>query len=131
MEPAGIEAMLKQFVEKHKLLYKVKEIYKAKYGKEVKRLQCVGHVQKGLGTALRRLKREAKGIGGKGKLINELVAKPQNYYGIAIRTNAGDIKKMKKAINASLFHCVATANTPHMHVHCPTGKESWCRFKKI
>ena len=37
---------------------------------------------------------------------------------------------MKKAINASLFHCIATASTPHMHVHCPDGKESWCRFKK-
>ena len=143
MEPAGIEAMFKRSVEKHKLLYtslycdgdsksydKVKEIYKAKYGKEVKRLQCVGHVQKRLGTALRRLKKEVKGIGGKGKLTNELVDKLQNYYGIAIRSNAGDIKKMKKAINASLFHCVATANTPHMHVHCPDGKESWCRFKK-
>ena len=43
--------------------------------------------------------------------------------------NAGDLKN-GKAINASLFHCVATASTPHTHVHCPDGKESWGHFKK-
>ena len=98
----------------------MKDVYQDKHGKEVKRLQCVGHVQKHLGTALRKLKKEVKGLGGKGKLTKELIEKLQKYYGIAIRTNAGDVHKMKEAINASLFHCLATANTPHMHVYCPS-----------
>ena len=86
-------------------------------------------MQKRLGTALRKLKKEVKGLGGKGKLTKDLIDKLQKYYGIAIRTNAGDLQKMKEAINASLFHCLATTSTPHMHVYCPDGKESWCRFK--
>ena len=98
---------------------RVKQVYKDKHTKEVERLQCMGHVQKRMGTALRKLKKDVKGLGGKGKLTKALIDKLQNYYGIAIRSNVGDLKGMKKAINASLFHCIATANKPHMHVHCP------------
>ena len=143
MEPAGIEKMYKRSIDKHGLLYtslycdgdskshdRVKNLYKEKYSKEVKRLQCVGHVQKRLGTALRKLKKDVKGLGGKGKLTKALIDKLQNYYGIAIRANVGDLKGMKQAIDASFFHCIATANSPHMHVHCPDGKDSWCRFKQ-
>ena len=66
IEPTGIEAMFKHSFEKHRLLYtslycdgdsksydKVKNIYKVYHGKEVTHLQCVGHAQKLLGTALR------------------------------------------------------------------------------
>ena len=49
------------------------------------------------------VKKEIKGIGGKGKLTNELVDKLQNYYGIAIRANAGDLNKMKRAIMQAFF----------------------------
>ena len=34
-----------------------------------------------------------------------MIDRLQNYYGIAIRSNVGDLDKMKKAIYASLFHC--------------------------
>lgn len=37
------------------------------YHIEVEKKECVGHVQKRLGTALRKLKREKKGMGGKGR----------------------------------------------------------------
>ena len=47
--------------------------------------ECVGHVQKRVGTNLRNLKKEHKRIGGKGKLTNSAIDKLQNYYGIAIR----------------------------------------------
>ena len=143
MEPAGLVSMYNRSIDKHGLLYtslycdgdskshdRVKDTYKEKYSKEVKRLQCVGHVQKRLGTALRKLKKNVKGLGGKGKLTKALIDKLQNYYGIAVRANVGDLQGMKQAINASLFHCIAKADTPHMHVHCPDGKDSWCRFKK-
>ena len=39
-----------------------------KWGKK----ECVGHVQKRIGTALQKLKKENKGIGGKGKLTDTL-----------------------------------------------------------
>lgn len=46
---------------------RVKQVYKDKHTKEVERLQCVGHVQKCMGTALRKLKKDVKGLGGKRK----------------------------------------------------------------
>lgn len=70
-----------------------------------------------------------KGIGGKGKLTNSLIDKLQNYYGIAIRSNTGDLSGMKSAIYASLFHCVSSKKR-NLHNHCPDGPESWCRYKQ-
>ena len=69
--------------------------------------ECVGHVQKRVGTALRKLKKENKGIGGKGKLTDATIDKLQNYYGIATRSNSADLEAMKSAIYASLFHCAS------------------------
>ena len=36
---------------------------------------------------------------------------------------------MKKAIHASLFHCVSSERRD-LHHHCPEGPNSWCRFNK-
>ena len=58
---------------------------------QVEKKECVCHVQKRVGTALRKLKKENKGIGGQGKLTDSLIDKIQNYYGIAIRSNCGDL----------------------------------------
>lgn len=49
--------------------------------------KCIGHVQKRVSAALRKLKRESPGLGGKGKLTDGTVVKLQSYYGIAIRSN--------------------------------------------
>ena len=84
----------------------VKDVYKHSHHKEVKRLQSVGHVQKRLGTALRKLNRDVKGLDGRGKLTENLINKLQNYYGIAMRSNLGDRKGMKKVIDAKVFHCM-------------------------
>ena len=35
--------------------------------------ECVGHVQKCVGTALRKLKKAKKGMGGKGKLTDSMI----------------------------------------------------------
>lgn len=101
----------------------VKSIYEEK---EMNKLECVGHVQKRVGTRLRNLKKTQKGLGGKGKLTNKIIDKLQNYYGIAIRSNS-TVSEMKKAIHATLFH-VASSKKNNYHVHCPTGESSWCRF---
>ena len=91
--------------------------------------ECVGHVQKRVGTALRKLKKENKGIGGKGKLTDAMIDKLQNYYGIAIRSNSADLEAMKSAIYASLFHC-ASSKKRNLHHHCPNGADSWCHYKQ-
>ena len=49
--------------------------------------ECIGHVQKRVGTRLRKLKKSVKGLGGKGRLTDSTIDKLQNYYGIALRSN--------------------------------------------
>ena len=88
----------------------------------------MGHVQKRLGTALRKLKKETKGLGGKGKLTDSMIDKLHNYYGIAIRSNSGNLKSMKRDILASLWHCASTVRRPFHNAYCPPGKGSWCGY---
>ena len=95
----------------------------------VEKKECVGHVQKRLATALRKLKKENKGLGGNGKLTDSFIDKLQNYNGIAVRSNPGNLQGMKSAIHTSLFHCVSSEKR-NLHHHCPDGPDSWCRFKK-
>jgi hypothetical protein len=82
-----------------------------------------------MGTALRKLKKGNPGIGGKKKLTNAMIDKLQNYYGIAIRFDVGNLNKMKKAIHATLFHCASNKDRP-LHDHCPDGASSWCGYKR-
>ena len=99
MEPEGASRMFKRSVEENNLQYtdfygdgdsksfsEVKNIYP---GIEVQKRECIGHVQKRVGTALRKLKKDNPGPGGKGKLTNAMIDKLQNYYGIAVRSNFG------------------------------------------
>ena len=77
--------------------------------------ECVGHIQKRVGTALRKLKKENKGIGGNGKLTDAMFNKLQNYYGIAIRSNFLDLEDhLCMFIIMSL--CFIKKN---LHHHCP------------
>ena len=100
------------------------------YGKDktVDKEECINHVSKRMGTALRNLVAEAKAkkkpIGGRGKLTKETMTKIQNYYGRAIKDNSGDTSMMKKRIFAILFHLSSTDAAPK-HVHCPPGEQSW------
>ena len=98
-------------------------------GIQVVKKECVGHVQKRMGTRLRNLKKNVKGLGGRGRLTDAIVDRFQNYYGIAIRNNTGDIKQMKKAIYAVLLH-VSSNQSNNWHEQCPDGDKSWCRFKQ-
>ncbi|GFU28542.1 uncharacterized protein TNCV_467651 [Trichonephila clavipes] len=60
------------------------------------------HLQKRVGSHLRKLKKSVKGLRGKGKLTDNFIDKLQNYYGIAIRSNT---KKLAKHAKRS-FCCV-------------------------
>ena len=113
-----------------------KELVRSKvYGDEyiVEKEECVNHVAKRMGTALNNIVAEAKSQGssvsGKGKLTKEKILKIQNYYGKAIKDNAGNIELMKKRIFAILFHLTSDDDNPR-HVHCPTGVDSWCFWNR-
>lgn len=105
------------------------------YGPEVtiKIIECVNHVTKRMGTALRTRveKRKAQNllIGGYGKLTDDRIEKLTNYYSWAIKDNAGNLKAMEHAEWASFFHTLSTDDDPH-HEWCRAGRQSWCFFKR-
>ena len=68
----------------------VKDIY---YGITVSKKECIGQVQKRVGNRFRKLKKSVKGFGNLG-LNDACIYRLQNYYGIAIRSNVGDLPKM-------------------------------------
>lgn len=98
-------------------------------GTPINKKECIGHYQKRLGTALRKLKSKNKGLGGRGKLTNNLVNKMQNYFGIALRNNTESVEKMSKAIWSSFYHLCAKDTHP-LHTKCPIGSDSWCSFQR-
>ena len=101
----------------------VKHIYP---GTIVQKFECIGHYQKRVGNRLRKLRIRTKGLGGKNKkvqtkdkgkgkvtkaksrLTDSVIDKLQNYFGIALRSNVGDLQKMQDAILASLFHVASS-----------------------
>lgn len=99
------------------------------YGEEypVMKCECVGHVQKRMGTRLRNVKKKEK-LGGKGKLTDGLIKKLSNYYGLAIKRHTNTVDDMKKAIMATFLHMCSTDENPQHH-YCPTGITSWCKWQ--
>ena len=59
---------------------------------EVQKKECVGYVQKTVDTRVRKLKKEVNGL--KSKLTEKVIDRLQNFYGIAIRSNPGNLKGM-------------------------------------
>lgn len=129
MEACAAVDMFCRSIEKLKLKYitfvgdrdtscfgRVREAVISKFGEsyQIVKEECVGHVQKRIGTALRKYKKDmkgkkledGKGVGGKGRLIDKVVDKIQNYYGKAIRENPGNLERIKKSINAIKSHMI-------------------------
>ena len=48
----------------------------------------------------------------------------QNYYGMAIRHNPGQLHEMKKGIGAVLWHCSDIQNLELRHQFCPKSNHS-------
>ncbi|GFS92868.1 transposable element Tcb1 transposase [Trichonephila clavipes] len=98
----------------------------------IQKIECVGHVQKRMGTRLRKLKlvyskkklSDGKTIGGKGRLTDSLIDKLAHYYVNAIRCNSTSVKEMRKAIWAVWGHSCSTDDEP-MHWFCPTNPNTW------
>ncbi|GFW73548.1 uncharacterized protein TNCV_4327051 [Trichonephila clavipes] len=96
------------------------------YGKDsVTKYECIGHVQKRVGAILRKLKSKNKNLSGKGKITDSFIDRLQNYYGIAVRSNVGNLSGLQQNVIAALFHCSSSVEKP-MHEQCPIGKDSWC-----
>ena len=116
MEPEGIRRMFLRSEEKNHLQYtgyigdggsksfssiSNLEPYQ---GKTIKKFECVGHIQKRMGTGLRKVKSQYSGkrledgktIGGYGRLTGERIDRLQTYYGLAIRRHKNDLEGMRK-----------------------------------
>ena len=155
MESKGAIRMFLRSIEKRRLKYTtmvgdgdtgcyshVCEALKRAYDTSyiVSKEECVGHVQKRMGTCLRELKRKSrgkkisdgKGIGGIGRLTDKKIDSIQNYYGQAIRQNSGNLLPMKSAIMAILKHMVRdnNASLEDQHSFCPQDTTTWCKYVK-
>lgn len=82
-----------------------------------------------MGTRLRNLKKQTKGLGGKDKLTGKLIDELSIYYGLAIRRNHDSVEKIRKEIYATLQHKMSTDKKP-THDKCPPGENSWCSWQK-
>lgn len=149
MEAQGILEMFRESETLHGIRYKYylgdgdsssySTVVKAEpYGPDcpVVKKECIGHVQKRMGSRLRRLKKQmgktvlsdGKTIGGKGRLSNEAIQDMQLYYGLAIRRNVTSLENMKTAIWAEYFHLISTNEHP-THVLCPKTSDTWCKYQ--
>lgn len=98
-------------------------------GSKIIKKECVGHVQKRMGSRLRQCKKQNPGIGGRNKLTAKLIDKLSVYYGLAIRRHNTSKDDMKKAIWATFYHYSSTDSQPQ-YQHCPEGSESWCKWQQ-
>ncbi|KAJ4425814.1 hypothetical protein ANN_27440 [Periplaneta americana] len=107
---------------------------------KVSKLECCEHVQKRMGTRLRKLCKDMKGkkcsdgkpLTGRGRLTDSAIDQLQTYYGLAIRRNAGkDVEKVRRAVWAIYFHKYSTDEEPY-HTLCPPGtdEDCWCGYNK-
>ena len=140
MECEGASRIFHRSIQKHKLKYVnflgdgdsksyniVKDVYP---DTQVTKLECVGHYQKRVGTRLRKLKKKVRGLGGRGRLTDATIGRLQNFFGIAIRQNTGDIVAMKSSALATLFHVASLKDNNWHYPHCPMGASSWCKFNR-
>ena len=110
------------------------KVFKGNY--VVVKEECVGHVQKRMGSCLREPEHKRKGeklsdvkvLGGKGRLTGKIIDKIQNYYGEAIRNNPGDIEGMELSIWAIFKHMIWDESIilDEQHKLCP--KNSWYSY---
>ena len=57
-------------------------------------------------------------LSGKGKLTEKVTNSLQNFYGVAIRQNSGNLQETKKAIGAVLWHRTDMKDIEVCHQFC-------------
>ena len=105
----------------------------------VEKSDCIGHIEKRMGSAPRKLvsknkgkeiiptpgETKRRGIHGKNGLTKKTMDQIQNYYGMAIRSNIGNKTSMITAIKAFFGHF------SNNHEYCPDDKTTtWCKFHR-
>ena len=82
---------------------------------EIVKAECIGHIQKRVGSRLLSLKEkykikfhDGKKMFGKERLTGKNRNTLQNYYGKAIRQSIEKLYEMKKSVAAVLFYCSET-----------------------
>ena len=149
---AGVEKWLRS-IEKNILQYttfvgdgdsscfwRVKEACFQKYpdgSYPVNKEECVGHIQKRMGSGLREYKKRMRGqklpdgknVGGAGRLTDAVIDRIQSNYGEAIRNNS-EIGTMKTTISGVYHHMIKDEKMTlvQQHKHCPMNKSTWCKF---
>ena len=143
MEAAGAKVIFHRSVKRNSLRYteyldgdtsSYLEVNLSKpYGHiDIRKLECVGHVQKRLGTRCRSLRdslkkqklSDGKSISGRGRLTEKAMNTLQNCFGMAIRQNTGNLYKMKKCVWAVLYHNTAISHDSERHKFCPREANS-------
>ncbi|GFW38793.1 uncharacterized protein TNCV_3881601 [Trichonephila clavipes] len=87
------------------------------------------HIIMRVGARLRKLKSKNKNLSGKDKLTDSFIDRLQNYYGIAVRSNVGNLSGLQQNVIAALFHCSSSVEKL-MHGQCPIGKDCWCYYQR-
>ena len=98
------------------------------YGEDVAlaKEECINHVAKWMGTALRKLSMQTKKTGvtlggrGEGKMTNGAITKLSAHYGIAIRAHPNNVPEMEDAVLAT-FYRVSSNDSKPQHDICPNG----------
>ena len=122
MEAVGAVTIFKKALDKNKLRYvsyigdddtsSFNEVNNSKpYGDfKILKEECVGHVQKHLGTRLRTLQTTLKGkilsdgkkISDRGRLTDKVINTMQTYYDVAIRQSTNDSFAMRKSVDCNV-----------------------------
>lgn len=113
-------------------------------GKEnrVEKWDCINHVAKRLGTALRNLckststtwvdnnnKKRKTTLGGRNKLTDATISRLQHYFRVSIvrKVNTTE-EEMRNEILSSFYHCSSTDANPQHHL-CPKHEKSFCFYQ--
>lgn len=150
MEVAGVLDMFRSSVSQYNIRYKYylgdgdssafPNVFSSQpYGSAflIEKLECVGHVQKRMGSRLGKFKikmgkeklSDGKTVGRRERLTGTAIKEIQLYYGLAIRRHTHNLNAMREAVWAEYHHLISTNYVP-LHGLCPTGPETWCKFKK-
>ena len=139
MESYGAVTMWKRSIALHRLRYTTfigdgdsssfkSVVESAPYNVPITKSDCIGHIQKRMGSGLRGIVGKNKEVengmrdSGRGRLTLSIINKIQNYYGQAIRNNIGDLDGMVKDIKTILRHY------SDQHDMCPADVTSWCKY---
>ena len=137
MEAESVKRVFERSIKKHELRYveflgdgDTRSYVNAKDtdpGIEIKKIRVCWTLSKKSWDTITKSGNNKKGLGDRGRLTDPIVDRLQNYAGVTIRQNVGDLKSMKSGFLASLFHVASNKDNLFHYPHCPIGPNSWCK----